>query len=82
MTLDLGAVTSVGIMAERNGTVRDRVEKSLGSNIVSLDALLRLIEAAICNPLHTSNHSQVVTRIADYDVFAEGNLAKADRPRF
>lgn len=80
VVIDLGAVTSVGYVAERNERVRERVEKNLGSNVVTIDALLRLIEAAVRDPLRQSlDESQVVTCIADFDSFAEGNLVKVDR---
>lgn len=79
VSIDLGAVASVGYVAEHNETVRDRVEKNLGSNVVSLDALLRLIEAAIRDPLRTPDQSQAVTCIADYDAFTQGHLAKVDK---
>ncbi|KAL9127721.1 MAG: hypothetical protein Q9217_003451 [Psora testacea] len=79
VAIDLGAVTSVGYVAERNTTVLDRVEKNFGSNVVTIDALLRLIEAAIRSPLRRFDESQVVTCIADYDSISEGNLIKTDR---
>ena len=79
ISIDLSAVSSVGYVAERNGRVLDRVEKNYGSNIVTINALLRLIEEAIRHPLRQVNRSQVVTGIADYNTFSNGNLINMDR---
>ena len=82
ITIDLGPVMSVGYVAEGDETLRSRVEKTLGRNVVTIDQLLRLIEDAIRNPLCPSpDESQIVTCLGDYDALAEGSLVKKD-PRF
>ncbi|KAL8861949.1 MAG: hypothetical protein Q9178_001819 [Gyalolechia marmorata] len=82
ITIDLGPVMSVGYVAEGDETLRSRVEKTLGRNVVTIDQLLRLIEDAIRNPLCSSpDESQIVTCLGDYDALAEGSLVKKD-PRF
>ena len=80
VVIDLGAVTSVGYLAEGDERLRSRIEKDFGSTRVSVDHLLRLIEAAIRDPLRQNpDESQVVTCIADYDASSAGALIKKDR---
>ena len=78
--IDLGPVMSVGYVAEGDENLRGRVERNFGSNVVTIDRLLRLIEAAIRNPQQPNpDKSQVITCIADYDALAESALVKRDR---
>lgn len=80
VAIDLGAVMSVGYVAEGDESLRGRVEKNFGSNVVTMDHLLRLVEAAIRDPQRQhANDSQVVTCVADYEAFAEDTLVKKDR---
>ncbi len=82
VTIDLGPVTSVGYVATGDENLRGRVERTLGSNAITIDQLLRLVEDAIRNPLpRNSDESQIVTCLADYDALAEDSYVRKD-PRF
>ena len=82
VTIDLGAVMSVGYVAEGDESLRNRVERTVGSNFITIDQLLQIIEDAIRSPPHGKlDESQIVTCLADYDALPEGSLLKKD-PRF
>jgi KR domain/Phosphopantetheine attachment site len=82
VTIDLGAVTEVGWVAaaEDSAGVLDRIEKRLGATPVTIEQTLRLIEAAIQDPLRKhQDDSQVVTCMAQYDAVSESAAIKKDR---
>ena len=82
VTIDLGAVTEVGWVAaaEDSAGVLDRIEKRLGATPVTIEQTLRLIEAAIQDPLRKhQDDSQVVTCMAQYDAVSENAAIKKDR---
>lgn len=82
VTIDLGAVTEVGWVAaaEDSAGVLDRIEKRLGATPVTIEQTLRLIEAAIQDPLRKhQDDSQVVTCMAQYDAVSESATIKKDR---
>ncbi|AEO67408.1 polyketide synthase [Thermothielavioides terrestris NRRL 8126] len=81
VAIDLGGVDEVGFVAENGGAVRERVERTLGK-IIPIARVLRLIEAAVCEPMPpTPEASQVITGIIDYDRLPAGAAVKQD-PRF
>lgn len=68
-----GVAIDLGYVAKGDESLRGRVERNFGSNVV-------MIEAAIRNPQRQNpDESQVVTCIANDDAFAEGTLVKKDR---
>jgi len=78
--IDLGPVTSVGFVAESDDSVRKRVEQTLGSIFVPIEQMLRLIEAAIRDPLHQNpDDSQIITCISQYEAIPSGMPVKNDR---
>lgn len=82
VTIDLGVVTEVGWVAsaEDSAAVQDRIAKRLGATPVSVGRVLRLIEAAIQDPLRKHpDDSQVLTCIGPYDTISEGAAIKLDR---
>ncbi|KAI8630635.1 hypothetical protein F5Y19DRAFT_483957 [Xylariaceae sp. FL1651] len=82
VTIDLGAVTEVGWVAAAEDTagVLDRIEKRLGATPITIEQTLRLIEAAIQDPLRKhQDDSQVVTCMARYDAISESAAIKKDR---
>ncbi|KAK3944449.1 hypothetical protein QBC46DRAFT_350516 [Diplogelasinospora grovesii] len=83
VSIDLGAVGDVGVVAESgdNSGMRERVERNLGSKIIPIGRVLRLIEAAVCEPLRADhpNASQVITGIVDYERIPAGTAIKRDR---
>lgn len=82
VTIDLGVVTEVGWVAsaEDSAAVQDRIAKRLGATPVSIGRVLRLIEAAIQDPLRKHpDDSQVLTCIGPYDTINEGAAIKLDR---
>lgn len=80
VSIDLGAVGEVGVVAESGDGMRERVERNLGSKVIPIGRVLRLIEAAVCEPLRGSaDASQVITGIADYESIPAGTAIKQDR---
>jgi hypothetical protein len=80
VVLDLGPVSSVGFVAEADDDVRARVARTLGSTVLPLSRMLRLIGEAIRHPLRGHpDDSQVVTCIALYDGLSDDMAAKRDR---
>ncbi|PBP25422.1 hypothetical protein BUE80_DR003887 [Diplocarpon rosae] len=80
VSIDLGPVSDVGVLAESNAAELDRVEKSLGSTSISSAQLLRLIEASIRDPLkRTLDDSQIITCVADWANIPEGVPIKKDK---
>ncbi|KAI0015263.1 polyketide synthase [Xylariomycetidae sp. FL0641] len=80
VSLDLGAVGDVGVVAEASDDMRERLERNLGSAAIPIARVLRLIEAAVCEPLRESlNDSQVITGIVDYEHIPAGTAIKRDR---
>lgn len=68
VSIDLGSVKSVGYVAETKG-VAERMAK-LGFIPLEEDDMLRHVEAAIrtpFRPLQRQRHSQVITRLAQFD---------------
>ncbi|OCL05917.1 reducing type I polyketide synthase [Glonium stellatum] len=61
VSLDLGMVKSVGYVAETKG-VADRLTRQ-GYRLIEEDEVLRLIEAAILNPIRQCHSSQIITGI-------------------
>ncbi len=79
IVIDLGPVTEVEFVSEADG-MRNPVEKSLGSPAVPIDRMLRLIEAAIRDPIRKHlDDSQVIMGIAQYDAIPEDLIVKKDR---
>ena len=76
VSLDLGMVKSVGFVAETEG-VRERLEK-IGYRPLEEEEVLRLVEAAIRNPLRPLHASQITTGIAPFDT-ADGIAWRLDR---
>lgn len=82
VTIDLGAVTEVGWVAaaEDSAAVVDRLEKRLGITPVTIEQVLRLVAAAIQDPLRKHpDDSQVVTCMSQYEAVGEGAATKQDR---
>ncbi|KAJ5219498.1 hypothetical protein N7468_008702 [Penicillium chermesinum] len=80
VVLDLGPVSSVGFVAEAEDDVRARVARTLGSTVLPLSRMLRLIGEAIRHPLRGHpDDSQIVTCIAQYDDLSDDMAAKRDR---
>ncbi|KAK2624708.1 hypothetical protein QTJ16_005901 [Diplocarpon rosae] len=80
VSIDLGPVSDVGVLAESNAAELDRVEKSLGSTSISSAQLLRLIEASIRDPFKkTLDDSQIITCVADWANIPEGVPIKKDK---
>ncbi|KAH6660300.1 polyketide synthase [Truncatella angustata] len=80
VAIDLGAVGDVGVVAESGESMRERVERNLGSKVIPIGRVLRLIEAAVCEPLRSSQDaSQIITGIADYEQIPSGTAIKRDR---
>jgi hypothetical protein len=72
IAIDLVAVGSGGAVAEAGDAMRDPIEKNLGSSIIPIARVTRLIEAAVINPLRKSfDHSQVIT---DIDIMMIGEF--------
>lgn len=69
VALDLGAVRSVGYVADREDSGDDHLRarvKKLGFSSVDITTVLRLVEAAICDPLRASPAtSQVIIGLAE-----------------
>ncbi|KAK7734196.1 Type I Iterative PKS [Diaporthe eres] len=79
VALDLSAVASAGFVAEAGEAARSHIEK-LGSISVEIDAVLKLVEAAIRNPLRKSaDESQVIVGLAPWDSLADGAATRRDR---
>jgi hypothetical protein len=80
VAIDLGAVESVGVVAEAGDSMRERVERNLGSKVIPVERVLLLIEAAMRDPLRKNpNESQVITGIVEYDGIPEGASVKKDK---
>ncbi|KAI0481329.1 polyketide synthase [Xylariaceae sp. FL0804] len=80
VSLDLGAVDDVGVVAEAGDGMRDRLARNLGASAIPIGRVLRLIEAAICDPLRGgADASQVITAIADYERIPAEAAIKRDR---
>lgn len=80
VSLDLGAVEDVGFVAESSDEVRDRIEKKLGSVVLPIGRVLRLLEAAIRDPLRKSpDDAQVITCIGQFDRILSGTAVKRDK---
>lgn len=81
VSLDLGAIMSVGFVAESGDSgVRERVEKKLGSVVMELSTLLRLVESAVRDGMRqTPDDSQVITCIPPYELIKEDAGIKRDR---
>ncbi|KAF3769432.1 hypothetical protein M406DRAFT_245011 [Cryphonectria parasitica EP155] len=80
VSIDLGAVGDVGVVAASGDSMRDRVERTLGAKSIPIGRVLELIEGAVCRPLRDDpNTSQVITGIAEYDKIPEGTPVKQDR---
>lgn len=80
VVLDLGPVSSVGFVAEADDDVRARVARTLGSTVLPLSRMLRLIGEAIRHPLRGHpDDSQIVTCIAQYDGLSDDMAARRDR---
>ena len=82
VTIDLGAVRSVGYVADREAggdeRLRARVE-NVGFGSVDLDAVLGIVEAAIRDPLRsTPDDSQVIVG-PNFHAFAGDSAMKHDR---
>jgi hypothetical protein len=65
VSIDLGAVGSVGYVAETSG-VAERLEKA-GFREVGIDEVLRTIDWAIKNPKGIDNTGQIVTGVFPFD---------------
>ncbi|KAK8124331.1 uncharacterized protein PG998_000090 [Apiospora kogelbergensis] len=80
VAIDLGAVGDVGVVAASGDGMRERLERTLGSRVIPLSRVIRLVEDSICNP-HRSDHnaSQVITGLSSYQHAAEGAAIKQDR---
>jgi NAD(P)-dependent dehydrogenase (short-subunit alcohol dehydrogenase family) len=77
---DLGAVGSVGVVAEANDNMLERVERNLGSQVIPIEKVLLLIEAAVREPFRKNpDQSQVITGILDYDRIPEDTSFKKDK---
>ena len=69
---------SVGYVTQGDESLRGRVENTLGSNVVTTDQLLRLIEHAIRNPrCGNVDESQIITCLADYDTLSKATSLEA-----
>ncbi|KKK24815.1 hypothetical protein P175DRAFT_0548914 [Aspergillus ochraceoroseus IBT 24754] len=80
VAIDLGAVGSVGVVAEAGDGMRERIERNLGSSVIPIDRVLRLIEAAIRDPLRKNpDQSQVITGIGEYSSIPDSASIKKDR---
>ena len=80
VAIDLGAVGSVGAVAEAGDSMRERVERNLGSNVIPIERVLGLIEAAMRDPLRKDpNHSQVITGIIEYNNIPDDTSVKKDK---
>ena len=70
---------SVGYVTKGDEILRNRVERTVGSNLIVIDRVLLIIEDAIRRTPHGKlDKSQIVTYIADYDALPEGSLLKKD----
>lgn len=79
VALDLSAVESVGFVAETGDDARQHIER-LGSDSVSIETVLQLIEAAIRDPLRQSPaESQVIVGLTSWDRLAEDTATRRDR---
>jgi NADPH:quinone reductase-like Zn-dependent oxidoreductase/malonyl CoA-acyl carrier protein transacylase/NAD(P)-dependent dehydrogenase (short-subunit alcohol dehydrogenase family)/SAM-dependent methyltransferase len=80
VAIDLGAVGSVGAVAEAGDAMRDRIEKNLGSSVIPIARVIRLIESAVIDPLRKSlDHSQIITGIVDYGSISNDAAVKKDK---
>lgn len=80
VAIDLGAVGSVGVVAEAGDSMRERVERNLGSEVIPIARVLKLIEAAMRDPLRQNpDHSQVITGILEYDSISNDTSVKKDK---
>lgn len=80
VAIDLGAVGSVGVVAEANDNMLDRVERNLSSKVIPIEKVLLLIEAAMREPFRKNpDQSQVITGILEYDRIPEDSSIKKDK---
>jgi NAD(P)-dependent dehydrogenase (short-subunit alcohol dehydrogenase family) len=80
VAIDLGAVGSVGVVAEANDNMLERVERNLGSKVIPIEKVLLLIEAAMREPFRKNpDQSQVITGILEYDRIPEDSSIKKDK---
>ncbi|OQE09842.1 hypothetical protein PENVUL_c005G09092 [Penicillium vulpinum] len=79
VALGLSAVESVGFVAETGDDARRHIER-LGSDSVSIETVLQLIQAAIRDPLRRSPaESQVIIGLTSWDRLAENAATRRDR---
>lgn len=82
VTIDLGAVRSVGYVADREASgderLRARVE-NVGFGSVDIEAVLGLVEAAIRNPLRASPEDSQIIVGPNFHAFATESSMRNDR---
>ncbi|KAJ4422355.1 Type I Iterative PKS [Gnomoniopsis sp. IMI 355080] len=82
VAIDLPAVSNVGVVTKSGDTtMRSRLEQAVGSPSVSIDRVLRLVEAAVVSPNRASdpNKAQVIVGIVAWDRMTAEAHARRDR---
>lgn len=82
VAIDLPAVGNVGVVTESGDTtMRSRIEQAVGSPSVSIDRVLRLVEAAVVSPTRGNdpNKAQVMAGIVAWDRITADAHPRRDR---